>query len=100
MAILRIIGQLALSGYQEKIKGWGLKYVSVQLTMSTYKLVSGPSMHCWTLEMVSKELNKECYSVHLHLDLCRHHDVSTWTHREPAGKKCMQSPRQQAYAQP
>lgn len=43
MAILRIIGQLVLSGFQEKIKGWGLKYVSVQLTLSTYKLVSGPS---------------------------------------------------------
>lgn len=42
MAILRIIGQLALSGYQDRIKGWGLKYVSVQLTLSTYKLVSGP----------------------------------------------------------
>lgn len=40
MAILRIIGQLVLSGFQEKIKGWGLKYVSVQLTLSTYKLVS------------------------------------------------------------
>ncbi|KAM4836615.1 maestro heat-like repeat-containing protein family member 2A [Thomomys bottae] len=40
MAILRIIGQLALSGYQEKIKGWGLKYVSVQLTLSTYKLTN------------------------------------------------------------
>uniref|UniRef100_A0A8C2W633 Maestro heat like repeat family member 2A n=1 Tax=Chinchilla lanigera TaxID=34839 RepID=A0A8C2W633_CHILA len=37
-AILRIIGQLAQSGYQEKIKGWGLKYVSVQLTLSTYRL--------------------------------------------------------------
>lgn len=44
MAILRIIGQLALSGYQDRIKGWGLKYVSVQLTLSTYKLVSGPDM--------------------------------------------------------
>lgn len=43
MAILRIIGQLVLSGFQEKIKGWGLKYVSVQLTLSTYKLVSGPN---------------------------------------------------------
>ncbi|XP_053453256.1 maestro heat-like repeat-containing protein family member 2A isoform X1 [Nycticebus coucang] len=40
MAILRIIGQLALSGYQERIKGWGLKYVSVQLTLSTYKLTN------------------------------------------------------------
>lgn len=40
MAILRIIGQLALSGFQDRIKGWGLKYVSVQLTLSTYKLVS------------------------------------------------------------
>lgn len=44
MAILRIIGQLVLSGFQEKIKGWGLKYVSVQLTLSTYKLVSGPNL--------------------------------------------------------
>lgn len=44
MAILRIIGQLALSGYQERIKGWGLKYVSTQLTLSTYKLVSGPDV--------------------------------------------------------
>lgn len=40
MAILRIIGQLALTGFQDRIKGWGLKYVSVQLTLSTYKLVS------------------------------------------------------------
>ncbi|XP_008054484.1 maestro heat-like repeat-containing protein family member 2A [Carlito syrichta] len=40
MAILRIIGQLVLSGYQERIKGWGLKYVSVQLTLSTYKLTN------------------------------------------------------------
>ncbi|XP_044922736.1 maestro heat-like repeat-containing protein family member 2A [Mustela putorius furo] len=40
MAILRIIGQLALSGYQDRIKGWGLKYVSVQLTLSTYKLTN------------------------------------------------------------
>uniref|UniRef100_A0A8C0CBE5 Maestro heat like repeat family member 2A n=1 Tax=Balaenoptera musculus TaxID=9771 RepID=A0A8C0CBE5_BALMU len=38
MAILRIIGQLALSGFHDRIKGWGLKYVSVQLTLSTYKL--------------------------------------------------------------
>ncbi|XP_061062043.1 maestro heat-like repeat-containing protein family member 2A isoform X2 [Eubalaena glacialis] len=38
MALLRIIGQLALSGFQDRIKGWGLKYVSVQLTLSTYKL--------------------------------------------------------------
>lgn len=43
MAILRIISQLALSGFQDRIKGWGLKYVSVQLTLSTYKLVSGPA---------------------------------------------------------
>ncbi|XP_047726799.1 maestro heat-like repeat-containing protein family member 2A isoform X3 [Prionailurus viverrinus] len=40
MAILRIVGQLALSGYQDRIKGWGLKYVSVQLTLSTYKLTN------------------------------------------------------------
>ncbi|KAM5228684.1 maestro heat-like repeat-containing protein family member 2A [Ctenodactylus gundi] len=40
MAILRIIGQLAQSGYQDRIKGWGLKYVSVQLTLSTYKLTN------------------------------------------------------------
>uniref|UniRef100_A0A8C5KPY9 Maestro heat-like repeat family member 2A n=1 Tax=Jaculus jaculus TaxID=51337 RepID=A0A8C5KPY9_JACJA len=40
MAILRIISQLVLSGFQEKIKGWGLKYVSVQLTLSTYKLTN------------------------------------------------------------
>ncbi|KAJ8781617.1 hypothetical protein J1605_010875 [Eschrichtius robustus] len=38
MAILCIIGQLALSGFQDRIRGWGLKYVSVQLTLSTYKL--------------------------------------------------------------
>uniref|UniRef100_A0A8C0ZNJ2 Maestro heat-like repeat-containing protein family member 2A n=1 Tax=Castor canadensis TaxID=51338 RepID=A0A8C0ZNJ2_CASCN len=47
MAILRIIGQLALSGYQEKIKGWGLKYVSVQLTMSTYKLTNHRETFHW-----------------------------------------------------
>ncbi|XP_004674818.1 PREDICTED: maestro heat-like repeat-containing protein family member 2A [Condylura cristata] len=40
MAILRIIGQLALSGFQDRIKGWGLKYVSMQLTQSTYKLTN------------------------------------------------------------
>ncbi|KAK2108260.1 Maestro heat-like repeat-containing protein member 2A [Saguinus oedipus] len=40
MAILCIIGQLALSGYQERIKGWGLKYVSVQLTLTTHKLTN------------------------------------------------------------
>uniref|UniRef100_G1PWU3 Maestro heat like repeat family member 2A n=1 Tax=Myotis lucifugus TaxID=59463 RepID=G1PWU3_MYOLU len=40
MAILRIIGQLALSGFQDRIKGWGLKYVSIQLTLSTYKLTN------------------------------------------------------------
>ncbi|XP_032968339.1 maestro heat-like repeat-containing protein family member 2A, partial [Rhinolophus ferrumequinum] len=40
MAILRIIGQLVLSGFQDRIKGWGLKYVSVQLTLSTYKLTN------------------------------------------------------------
>ncbi|XP_006866874.1 PREDICTED: maestro heat-like repeat-containing protein family member 2A [Chrysochloris asiatica] len=40
MAILRIIGQLALSGYQERIKAWALKYVSMQLTLSTYKLTN------------------------------------------------------------
>ncbi|XP_011509388.1 maestro heat-like repeat-containing protein family member 2A isoform X12 [Homo sapiens] len=40
MAILHIIGQLALCGYQERIKGWGLKYLSVQLTLSTYKLTN------------------------------------------------------------
>lgn len=50
MAILRIIGQLALSGFQDRIKGWGLKYVSIQLTLSTYKLVSGPGMQ--TMEQV------------------------------------------------
>ncbi|KAM6178445.1 maestro heat-like repeat-containing protein family member 2A [Rhynchocyon petersi] len=38
IAVLKIIGQLALSGYQDQIKSWGLKYVSVQLTLSTYKL--------------------------------------------------------------
>ncbi|XP_066089105.1 maestro heat-like repeat-containing protein family member 2A [Saccopteryx bilineata] len=40
MAILRIIGQLALSGFQNRIKGWGLKYVSMQLTLSTYKMTN------------------------------------------------------------
>ncbi|XP_036109258.1 maestro heat-like repeat-containing protein family member 2A [Molossus molossus] len=40
MAVLRIIGQLALSGFQDRIKGWGLKYVSMQLTLSTYKLTN------------------------------------------------------------
>ncbi|CAM9179169.1 unnamed protein product [Rangifer tarandus platyrhynchus] len=40
MAMLRIIGQLALSGFQDRIKGWGLKFVSVQLTLSTYKLTN------------------------------------------------------------
>nr|XP_020735846.1 maestro heat-like repeat-containing protein family member 2A isoform X2 [Odocoileus virginianus texanus] len=40
MAVLRMIGQLALSGFQDRIKGWGLKYVSVQLTLSTYKLTN------------------------------------------------------------
>ncbi|XP_054426726.1 maestro heat-like repeat-containing protein family member 2A [Pteronotus mesoamericanus] len=40
MAILRIMGQLALSGFQDRIKGWGLKFVSMQLTLSTYKLTN------------------------------------------------------------
>lgn len=60
MAILRIIGQLALSGFQDKIKGWGLKYVSVQLTLSTYKLVSGLTWSRRTSERVCKALKKEC----------------------------------------
>nr|XP_012647029.1 maestro heat-like repeat-containing protein family member 2A isoform X3 [Microcebus murinus] len=46
IAILRIIGQLALSGYQERVKGWGLKYVSVQLTISTYKLTNRRESLC------------------------------------------------------
>ncbi|XP_058521134.1 maestro heat-like repeat-containing protein family member 2A isoform X1 [Ochotona princeps] len=46
MAILRIISQLALSGYQDRIKGWGLKYVSVQLTLSTYKLTNCRESSC------------------------------------------------------
>uniref|UniRef100_A0A2K6FDH7 Maestro heat like repeat family member 2A n=1 Tax=Propithecus coquereli TaxID=379532 RepID=A0A2K6FDH7_PROCO len=46
IAILRIIGQLALSGYQERVKGWGLKYVSVQLTISTYKLTNRRDSLC------------------------------------------------------
>lgn len=66
MAILRIIGQLALSGFQDKIKGWGLKYVSVQLTLSTYKLVSGLTWSRWTSELVCKALKK------VHLSLNRH----------------------------
>ncbi|CAM9362984.1 unnamed protein product [Rangifer tarandus platyrhynchus] len=41
MAMLRIIGQLALSGFQDRIKGWVLKYMSVQLTFSIYKLMEG-----------------------------------------------------------
>lgn len=68
MAILRIIGQLALCGYQERIKGWGLKYVSVQLTLSTYKLVSGPDTQTTEqldLEMVSTVLRGECHSAYL-----------------------------------
>lgn len=59
MAILRIIGQLALSGFQDKIKGWGLKYVSVQLTLSTYKLVSVLTWSRRTSEPVCKALEKE-----------------------------------------
>ncbi|XP_054977261.1 maestro heat-like repeat-containing protein family member 2A [Sorex araneus] len=46
MAILRIIGQLALSGFQDRIKGWGLKYVSAQLTLSTYKLTNRRESFC------------------------------------------------------
>lgn len=56
MAVLRIIGQLALSGFQDRIKGWGLKYVSMQLTLSTYKLVSGPDMQ--TMEQLN--FGNEC----------------------------------------
>ncbi|KAM6178441.1 maestro heat-like repeat-containing protein family member 2A [Rhynchocyon petersi] len=37
MAVLKIIGQLALSGYHDQVKGWGLKYVSAQLALSTHK---------------------------------------------------------------
>lgn len=79
MAILRIIGQLALSGYQERIKGWGLKYVSVQLTLSTYKLVSGRDTQITEqldLEMVSTVLRGECHSAYLcwNLHICSQHE--------------------------
>ncbi|CAM9362971.1 unnamed protein product [Rangifer tarandus platyrhynchus] len=50
MAMLRIIGQLALSGFQDRIKGWGLKYVSVQLTFSTYKLGFWGRVLCCIME--------------------------------------------------
>uniref|UniRef100_G3WRY0 Maestro heat like repeat family member 2A n=1 Tax=Sarcophilus harrisii TaxID=9305 RepID=G3WRY0_SARHA len=40
LAILRVIGQLAISGYQERVRGWGLRYVSLQLILSTYKLMN------------------------------------------------------------
>ncbi|KAM6178430.1 maestro heat-like repeat-containing protein family member 2A [Rhynchocyon petersi] len=40
MAVLKIIGQLALSGYHDQVKGWGLKYVSTQLALSTCKLAN------------------------------------------------------------
>ncbi|CAI9150687.1 unnamed protein product [Rangifer tarandus platyrhynchus] len=50
MAMLRIIGQLALSGFQDRIKGWGLKFVSVQLTLSTYKLEFWVRLPCYIME--------------------------------------------------
>ncbi|CAM9358423.1 unnamed protein product [Rangifer tarandus platyrhynchus] len=50
MAMLCIIGQLALSGFQDRIKGWGLKYVSVQLTLSTYKLEFWERLPCCIME--------------------------------------------------
>nr|XP_020844720.1 maestro heat-like repeat-containing protein family member 2A [Phascolarctos cinereus] len=40
LAILRVIGQLAISGYQERVRGWGLRYVSLQLILSTYRLMN------------------------------------------------------------
>ncbi|KAF6115087.1 maestro heat like repeat family member 2A [Phyllostomus discolor] len=51
MAILRIMSQLAMSGFQDRIKGWGLKFVSMQLTLSTYKLTNRrDSLHQRDLE--------------------------------------------------
>ncbi|XP_007667262.1 maestro heat-like repeat-containing protein family member 2A [Ornithorhynchus anatinus] len=40
VAILRVIGQLAISGHQERVRGWGLRYVSLQLILSTYKMMN------------------------------------------------------------
>ncbi|XP_074065017.1 maestro heat-like repeat-containing protein family member 2A [Macrotis lagotis] len=40
LAILRVIGQLAISGYQEKIRGWALRYISLQLIQSTYRMMN------------------------------------------------------------
>uniref|UniRef100_A0A8C3YTQ9 Maestro heat like repeat family member 2A n=1 Tax=Catagonus wagneri TaxID=51154 RepID=A0A8C3YTQ9_9CETA len=57
MAILRIIGQLALSGFQDRIKGWGLKYVSVQLTLSTYKLTNRRES-CYQRDLEEKMVHK------------------------------------------
>lgn len=85
MAILRIIGQLALSGFQDRIKGWGLKYVSIQLTLSTYKLVSGPGMQtmeqvdfgnkwfpkCWRKNVPELEL----YAYMSLTQVCRHSEL-------------------------
>lgn len=85
MAILRIISQLALSGYQDRIKGWGLKYVSVQLTLSTYKLVSGPMYNVgssWASEMASKAVRAgetvPC-SAHSRSTRRRHTQTHTYT---------------------
>uniref|UniRef100_A0A8D1FVC6 Maestro heat like repeat family member 2A n=1 Tax=Sus scrofa TaxID=9823 RepID=A0A8D1FVC6_PIG len=57
MAILRIISQLALSGFQDRIKGWGLKYVSVQLTLSTYKLTNHRES-CYQRDLEEKMVHK------------------------------------------
>ncbi|XP_023578008.1 maestro heat-like repeat-containing protein family member 2A [Octodon degus] len=57
VAILRIIGQLAQSGYQDRIKGWGLKYVSVQLTLSTYRLENHRE-NCYQKDLEEKMVHK------------------------------------------
>ncbi|XP_060049806.1 maestro heat-like repeat-containing protein family member 2A isoform X2 [Erinaceus europaeus] len=57
MAILRIIGQLALCGFQDRIRGWGLKYLSVQLTLSTYKLANRRD-HFYQRDLEEKMVHK------------------------------------------
>lgn len=82
MAILRIIGQLALSGYQDRIKGWGLKYVSVQLTLSTYKLVSDPDMQTMVLQVLGRGFQSVEERICL-LHLCLNPHESTSMTRVP-----------------
>ncbi|XP_027731598.1 maestro heat-like repeat-containing protein family member 2A [Vombatus ursinus] len=57
LAILRVIGQLAISGYQERVRGWGLRYVSLQLILSTYRLMNSQES-CSQADLEEKMVHK------------------------------------------